>query len=84
MINNFSPADTSLIRKFYEEAFEVLDREKETPEIEVTFYPYVGINHTIRLRNGKIFVRLAEISRSAPAQIPVSYTHLTLPTNREV
>ena len=69
MINNFSPANLSLIRKYYEEAFETIDQENKTPEIEVIFYPYVGINHTIRLRNGKIFVRLAEIFRSAPAEI---------------
>lgn len=69
MINNFSPDDLPLIRKFYEEAFQFIDKKNETPDIEVVFYPYVGINHTIRLRNGKIFVRLAEICRHAPLQI---------------
>jgi len=66
MINNFSPDNTSLISKFYEEAFQALDRNREMPEIEVSFYPYIGINQTIRLRSGKIFVRLAEICRHAP------------------
>jgi hypothetical protein len=65
MINNFSPCNSSLIKKFYEEAFRVLDAPRETPEIEVRFYPYVGINHTIRLRDGRIYVRLAEISKCA-------------------
>lgn len=59
-------ADLSLIRKFYEEAFQALDAKREMPEIEVRFYPYIGINHTIRLRNGKIYVRLAEICQAAP------------------
>ncbi|HLM62206.1 MAG TPA: hypothetical protein VK308_15485, partial [Pyrinomonadaceae bacterium] len=65
MINNFSPDNSLLIKQYYEEAFRVLDAPRETPEIEVRFYPYVGINHTIRLRNGRIYVRLAEISKSA-------------------
>lgn len=66
MINNFSPDKTTLIRKFYEEAFQAFKYQAGTPEIEVKFYPYVGINHTIRLRGGKFFVRLAEICEDAP------------------
>jgi hypothetical protein len=69
MINNFASADFALLRKFYEEAFQALDARRKTPEIEVSFYPYVGINHTIRLRDGVIFVRLAEICRAAPLDV---------------
>lgn len=69
MLNNFITPDLPLIKTFYEEAFQTLDAGKrEPPEVEVRFYPYVGINHTIRLRNGKIFVRLAEICQTAPPE----------------
>ena len=68
MINNFSSVNFPKLKKFYEEAFQVLDAKRETPEIEVRFYPYVGINHTIRLRGGRIFVRLAEICEAAPLE----------------
>ena len=68
MINNLTSTDFSKLRKFYEEAFQILDAKRETPEIEVRFYPYVGINHTIRLRSGVIFVRLAEICETAPLE----------------
>lgn len=54
------------IKSFYEEAFQTFDAKRPTPEIEVRFYPYIGINHTIRVRNGKVFVRLAEICREMP------------------
>lgn len=57
------------IKKFYEEAFQTLNGNCPTPEIEVRFYPYVGINHTIRVRDGKVFVRLAELSESAPPEV---------------
>lgn len=62
-------ADLSLIKTFYEEAFRTLDAKRDVPEIEVVFYPYIGINHTIRLRKGRIFVRLAEICQSAPLNV---------------
>ncbi len=66
MTNNFLPDNTSLIKSFYEEAFRFFDDKRELPEINVEYYPYVGINQTIRVRQGKILVRLAELCRDAP------------------
>ncbi len=63
------PADTLDIVKFYEEAFQTLNGKRELPEIKVEFYPYISINHTIRVRQGKIFVRLAELCQTAPPEI---------------
>lgn len=59
-------AELQQIRKFYEEAFGVLNGKSPIPEIDVTFYPYVGINHTIRVRDRRVFVRLAELCRDLP------------------
>lgn len=61
-------ADLTLIKKFYEEAFQTLDANREMPEIAVEFYPYIGIQNTIRIRGGKVFVRLAELCRAAPPE----------------
>jgi predicted metal-dependent hydrolase len=61
------PNGTDSIREFYEDAFHRLDPKRSVPEIDVRFYPYVGINHTIRVRNGKVFVRISEICRDMPA-----------------
>ena len=58
--------DLDQIKKFYEEAFQVLGGKQAAPEIEVRFYPYIGINHTIRVRSEKIFVRIAEVCREMP------------------
>ena len=49
------------IKTFYKEAFQIYNGKQPIPDIEVRFYPYIGINHTIRVRNSKIFVRIAEI-----------------------
>ena len=54
------------IKIFYDEAFQAFASKRAIPEIEISFYPYIGINHTIRVRNGKVFVRLAEICRDMP------------------
>ena len=69
MINSFASGEFSTLKKFYEEAFQTLDAKRALPEIEVRFYPYIGINHTIRLRGGVIFVRLAEICQTAPLDV---------------
>ena len=66
MSNKFLPADTALIKTFYEEAFRFFDAQREPPPIAVEFYPYIGINQTIRVREGKVFVRLAELCGDAP------------------
>lgn len=58
--------DLSQIKNFYEQAFEFYDVKGKIPKINAEFYSYVGINHTIRVRNGEVFVRLSEICRDAP------------------
>lgn len=60
---------TPTIQNFYREAFEHYDKERRIPAIEVQFYPYVGINHTIRVRDGSIYVRIAEICRDMPLPV---------------
>ncbi len=38
------------------------------PDIEVRFYPYAGLRHTIRLRQGCVYVRLSNICKDAPPE----------------
>lgn len=63
------------IEDFYREAFEFYDKSRRIPKIEASFYPYVGINHTIRVRDGRVYVRIAEICRDMPlsAQRALAY-----------
>ena len=51
---------------FYAEALTFYDPKRKTPPIHVSFYPYIGINHTIRIRDGEIYVRIGEICREMP------------------
>jgi hypothetical protein len=61
-------ARLEFIKNFYKEAFELPGRMK-APEIDVRFYPYIGLHHTIRLREGKAYVRLAELMADAPLAV---------------
>lgn len=75
MINT---TDTATLRKlagYYREAFKTFNRDREPPPVEVRFYPYIGINHTIRLRDGRAFVRIADVCREMPndAQRALAY-----------
>ena len=62
MTNSPQPLSTDEIQKLYIEAFKIYDKERKTPEIEVSFYPYVGINHTIRIRKDVFLFELAKFA----------------------
>lgn len=59
----------SQIKQFYLSAFEKLDAKRAVPPIAVEFYDYVGLRHTIRLRNEKVFVRLSDLIKNAPLNV---------------
>lgn len=65
-------AESKSLENFYRQAFQKLNNSHQTPEIEVDFYPYIGINHTIRRREGKIYVRIAELFKDAPPEVQKS------------
>ena len=53
----------------FADAFRQLGGNRTFSEIEVRFYPYAGLNHTIRVRSGKIYVRISDIFRDAPLKV---------------
>jgi hypothetical protein len=58
--------DLEQIRSLYADAFRWYHPKRAVPPITVSFYPYIGVNHTIRSREGAVFVRIAEICRDMP------------------
>lgn len=57
------------IARIFAEAYHKLEREQPCPPIGVEYYPFVGINHTVRLREGRLLVRLSDLFRRAPASV---------------
>ena len=67
MINSLSQIPLEQIKKYYEEAFQRIDPDRAVPAIDVTYYPYVGLNQTIRVRSGRVLVRISDMCRDMPA-----------------
>ncbi len=63
------PRTQNHLDKLFADAFRQLEPKRSIPEIEVKFYPYAGLNHTIRLRSGRIYVRISDIFKSAPRDV---------------
>jgi hypothetical protein len=53
----------------FTDAFRQLSVNRPVPEIEVRFYPYAGLHHTIRVRSGRVYVRLSDICQDAPQSV---------------
>lgn len=53
----------------FTDAFRQLGGNRPVPEIEVRFYPYAGLHHTIRVRSGRVYVRLSDICQDAPQSV---------------
>jgi hypothetical protein len=51
------------------EAFRQLAPKRPVPEVEARYYPYAGLNHTIRMRSGRVYVRLSDILKGAPPNV---------------
>lgn len=48
------------------------------PEFEVRFYPFSNLNNTIRLRDGRILVRLSDLLEGAPEPVLRAILHILL------
>lgn len=66
-MNGNSEHILSEIAEIYRNTFARLVPDRTPPAVDVRFYPYIGVNHTIRVRQGKVFVRIAEICHDMPA-----------------
>src|SRR5213593_1004840 len=48
------------------------------PEIKVEFYPFAGLNHTARLQQSRLLIRLSDIFTDAPAEVCYSLALILL------
>ena len=48
------------------------------PDLAVEFYPFASINNNIRMREGKLFVRLSDVLEGAPDSVLGSIAHILL------
>ncbi len=48
------------------------------PRMHVRFYPYTGVNNTIRLRDGELHIRLSDALEGAPHSVLHAIAHVLL------
>src|ERR1044072_8451125 len=68
-----SESELQLSRPFAEAFRQMAGRRPgfhpEINAIEVRFYPYAGLHHTIRVRAGRVIVRISDLFRGAPPDV---------------
>jgi hypothetical protein len=57
------------VQKYFADAFQQFGGNRSLPGIDVRFYPYAGLRHTIRLRSGHVYVRLSDICKQSPPPV---------------
>ncbi len=63
------PDSQPLLGTLFVEAFRQLAPGRPLPDVDVRYYPYTGLTHTIRLRSGRVYVRVSDIFRDAPFNV---------------
>ncbi len=69
---------TSRLRNIFEEAYRELRPRAPLPEFEVRFFAFASLNNTIRLRQGRILVRLSDLLEGAPGNILHAILHILI------
>ncbi len=62
----------------FEETYRELRPRSEVPELRVEFFGFANINNTIRLREGKLLVRVSDLLEGAPGYVLKAIAHILL------
>jgi hypothetical protein len=62
----------------FEESYRELRPRAPMPELAVEFYPFASINNTIRMREGKMLVRVSDVLEGAPENVLRAIAHILL------
>jgi len=64
--------------QIFEESYRELRPRAPIPEIAVEFFPFANLNNTIRLREGKLRIRLSDLLEAAPDSVVQAIAHILL------
>ena len=62
----------------FHETYQQLCPRTPAPELAVEFFAFANINNTIRLRDGKLIVRVSDLLESAPEPVLRAIAHILL------
>jgi len=66
------------ILHIFQETYQELRPRAPMPELAVEFFAFVNINNTIRMREGKLWVRLSDLLEGAPEPVLRAIAHILL------
>ena len=64
--------------EIFQETLSELRPGTSLPELKIEFFAFANINNTIRLRNGKLLVRLSDLLEGAPESVLRAIAHILL------
>ncbi len=62
----------------FQETFRELRPRDSVPELRIDFFAFTSIKNTIRMRQGKLLVRLSDLLEGAPAPVLQAIAHILL------
>jgi predicted metal-dependent hydrolase len=66
------------ISKLFEDTYRELRPRCDVPELRVEFFGFANVNNTIRLREGRLLVRLSDLLEGAPDTVLRAIAHILL------
>lgn len=66
------------LRDIFQEAFRELRPRAPIPELKIEFFAFANINNTIRLRDGRLLVRLSDLLEGAPEPVLRAIAYILL------
>src|ERR1051325_5909602 len=69
---------TPKISELFHSVYREVRPRAPIPEFEIRFYPFSNLNNTIRLREGRILVRLSDLLEGAPKPVLHAILHILI------
>jgi predicted metal-dependent hydrolase len=64
--------------EIFQETYRELHPRSSSPEFRIEFYAFTNVNNTIRLRDGRLLVRLSDLLEGAPDAVLRAIAHILL------
>lgn len=66
------------LQTIFEESFRELRPRTPVPELRIDFFRFASVNNTIRLREGRLLVRISDLLEGAPEPVLRAIAHILL------
>lgn len=66
------------VLEIFQESYRELRPNASLPDVKIEFFAFANVNNTIRLRNGRLLVRLSDLLEGAPEAVLRAIAHILL------